>query len=92
MAKNTGKEKVAACELAYPGKETEGSVLASVDGAPELEPVEGVRPHFKRMKELFDRFFADRPGARLSMGMSRDYEIAVEEGATHVRIGSSIFS
>ncbi len=39
MAKNTGKEKVAACELAYPGKETEGSVLASVDGAPELEPV-----------------------------------------------------
>lgn len=60
--------------------------------APELEPVESVRPHFKRMRELFERFFADRPDARLSMGMSRDYEIAVEEGATHVRIGSSIFS
>lgn len=60
--------------------------------APALEPVEDVRPHFARMRELFDRFFAGRPEARLSMGMSRDYEIAVEEGATHVRIGSSIFS
>lgn len=60
--------------------------------APALEPVESVRPYFRRMKELFDQFFAGRPEARLSMGMSRDYEIAIEEGATHIRIGSSIFS
>ncbi len=60
--------------------------------APNLEPVEAVRPHFKRMKELFDRNFSGVAGAQLSLGMSRDFEIAVEEGATHVRVGTSIFS
>lgn len=60
--------------------------------APNVEPVEEVRPHFKRMKRLFDEFFAGREHAQLSMGMSRDFEIAVEEGATHVRVGTSIFS
>lgn len=59
--------------------------------APNLEPVEAVRPHFKKMRELFDRFFSSRPDAQLSMGMSRDFEIAVEEGATHIRVGSAIF-
>lgn len=59
--------------------------------APMVEPVEAVRPHFKRLKALFDAHFAGRPGAQLSMGMSRDFEVAVEEGATHVRVGSQIF-
>ena len=59
--------------------------------APDLEPVEAVRPHFKEMRRLFERNFSDVPGAQLSMGMSRDFEIAVEEGATHVRVGTSIF-
>ena len=60
--------------------------------APELSPVEAVRPHFRDMRRLFDRFFAGEPAAQLSMGMSRDFEIAVEEGATHIRVGSQIFS
>lgn len=60
--------------------------------APNLEPVEALRPGFKRMKELFEGNFSGLSGAQLSMGMSRDFEIAVEEGATHVRIGTSIFS
>lgn len=60
--------------------------------APELEPVEEVRPHFRRVRELFERFFASRKDAQLSMGMSRDFEVAVEEGATMVRIGSKVFS
>lgn len=59
--------------------------------APNLEPVEAVRPHFKKMRELFDKFFANKPSASLSMGMSRDFEVAVEEGATHVRVGSALF-
>ncbi|MBI4677306.1 MAG: YggS family pyridoxal phosphate-dependent enzyme [Elusimicrobia bacterium] len=59
--------------------------------APELEPVEEVRPFFRRARELFDGSFSGVPGAVLSMGMSRDFEIAVEEGATLVRIGSSVF-
>lgn len=59
--------------------------------APDLEPVEAVRPHFREMRRLFERNFSNVPGAQLSMGMSRDFEIAVEEGATHVRVGTSIF-
>ncbi len=60
--------------------------------APNLEPVEKTRPFFRSVKALFDRFFSAVPGAQLSMGMSRDFEVAVEEGATHVRVGSAIFS
>ena len=55
-------------------------------GAPEGE----IRSIFKKAKELFDTHTKD--GATvLSMGMSGDFEIAVEEGATLVRVGSSIF-
>ena len=57
--------------------------------APDLEPVEAVRPAFRRLKELRDRHL---PGGLLNMGMSRDFEIAIEEGADLVRIGTQIFS
>jgi pyridoxal phosphate enzyme (YggS family) len=59
--------------------------------APQASTPEEVRPHFRNMRGWFDRFFADRPGAQLSMGMSGDYEVAVEEGATMVRLGSVVF-
>ena len=45
------------------------------------------RPHFRRLRELAARH--GLPG--LSMGMSADFEAAVEEGATHVRVGSGLF-
>ena len=57
--------------------------------APNVEPLEAVRPSFKLLRELRDEHL---PGGKLSMGMSRDFEIAVEEGADMVRIGSQIFS
>ncbi len=60
--------------------------------APDLEPVELVRPHFKKMRQAFDLIFAKSPNAQLSMGMSRDFETAVEEGATHLRLGSVVFT
>ena len=60
--------------------------------APDTELAEAARPHFKRLRELFERHFGGREDAQLSMGMSRDFEVAVEEGATVVRVGSSIFS
>jgi uncharacterized pyridoxal phosphate-containing UPF0001 family protein len=44
------------------------------------------------MRELYDKFFGAKPGTELSMGMSGDYEVAVEEGATLVRLGSIVFS
>ena len=57
--------------------------------APDVSPVEATRPSFKLLRELRDRHL---PGRILSMGMSRDFEIAVEEGADMVRVGSQIFS
>jgi len=45
------------------------------------------RPHFRRLRELAAQ--AGLPG--LSMGMTQDFEVAVEEGATHVRVGTAIF-
>lgn len=55
-----------------------------------------VRGEFRQLKANFDllaaRFFKDNPGfCEISMGMSGDWEIAIEEGATMVRIGSLIF-
>lgn len=56
--------------------------------APNYEDKELCRPVFRRARELFEGI----PGADiLSMGMSGDFEIAVAEGATCVRIGSAIF-
>ncbi len=56
---------------------------------------ERVRPHFRRMREWFDRLRdLDITGVEmecLSMGMSGDYQVAADEGATMVRVGSSIF-
>ncbi|MFA6029448.1 MAG: YggS family pyridoxal phosphate-dependent enzyme [Elusimicrobiota bacterium] len=62
--------------------------------APLTERVEETRPHFRRMKELLDRHFpaGTVPDRELSMGMSQDFEVAVEEGATLVRIGTALFN
>jgi len=55
-------------------------------GAPEDE----IRCIFARAKKLFDEY-KESGATVLSMGMSGDYEIAVEEGATHIRVGRAIF-
>jgi PLP dependent protein len=51
------------------------------------------RPYFRRLRRLRDDLeqSLQRPFPELSMGMSHDFEIAIEEGATQVRIGSAIF-
>ncbi len=48
------------------------------------------RPYFQQMKRLFDRLPAENRQI-LSMGMSNDFEAAIEEGATSVRVGTAIF-
>lgn len=55
---------------------------------PFFEDLEQVRPFFRRLRELRDRFC---PGGELSMGMSHDFTVAIEEGATIVRVGTAIF-
>ncbi|HEX8248864.1 MAG TPA: YggS family pyridoxal phosphate-dependent enzyme [Pyrinomonadaceae bacterium] len=55
---------------------------------PFFEDVERVRPFFAGLRGLRDRLL---PEGKLSMGMSHDFEAAIEEGATHVRVGTAIF-
>ncbi len=54
---------------------------------------EASRPYFRSLRELRDRMETEtgRPLPELSMGMSHDFEIAVAEGATLVRVGTAIF-
>ena len=54
---------------------------------PYCEEAEKVRPYFRRLRELRDATGL----CELSMGMSHDFEIAIEEGATIVRVGTAIF-
>jgi hypothetical protein len=56
--------------------------------APFADEPEQARPHFRRLRALRD---ALDPALKLSMGMSQDFEAAVEEGADDVRIGTAIF-
>jgi pyridoxal phosphate enzyme (YggS family) len=62
---------------------------------PFTDDPEGARPYFKRLRGLRDQVAArPLPGIAmdvLSMGMSHDFEIAIEEGSTCVRVGTSIF-
>jgi len=62
---------------------------------PFFDDPEQSRPFFRRLRELRDELnqrgaFGDRTG-ELSMGMTHDFEVAIEEGATMVRIGTAIF-
>lgn len=55
---------------------------------PYFEEVEKVRPYFRRLREIRDKLL---PNGKLSMGMSHDFTVAIEEGATHIRVGTAIF-
>ena len=60
---------------------------------PFVEDPELTRPHFRKLRELRDAI-SRRLGRKLpvlSMGMSHDFEVAIEEGATEVRVGTAIF-
>ncbi|HLL16705.1 MAG TPA: YggS family pyridoxal phosphate-dependent enzyme [Pyrinomonadaceae bacterium] len=63
---------------------------------PFYEETERVRPFFRRLRELRDELggrgaFGEARRGELSMGMSHDFEVAIEEGATMVRVGTAIF-
>ena len=62
---------------------------------PYTEDPEGARPYFRRLREIRDGIAARRIEAVamdvLSMGMSHDFEVAIEEGSTCVRVGTAIF-
>ncbi len=89
-----------------PPKQVEDLLLAlaglenlHVEGLMAMEPYEEnpekARPYFVRMRELFERLkYIEAPNIEmhtLSMGMSHSWRVAVQEGATMVRVGSAIF-
>lgn len=81
----------ALAELAAPGR---GLTLAGLMTIGRLAPEpEAARPTFVALRELSEGLRRTAPALRagLSMGMSDDFEVAIEEGATHVRVGRALF-
>lgn len=61
---------------------------------PYLRDAEAVRPYFRRLRELRDQYTRRHPKLKLdalSMGMTHDYAVAIEEGATEIRLGTALF-
>jgi pyridoxal phosphate enzyme (YggS family) len=77
--------------LKWPQLEIQGLMTVP----PFTEDPEGARPYFRRLRELRDRIAGRKLGGIsmdvLSMGMSHDFEVAIEEGSTCVRLGTAIF-
>ena len=82
-------EAAAALLVGLPGLRIEGLMTV---GRLAADP-DAARPTFRRLRELGARLRAAVPelGPELSMGMSDDYPVAIEEGATIVRIGRALF-
>jgi pyridoxal phosphate enzyme (YggS family) len=96
LAGEASKFGVPAEELPGVLEELQGLEGLSVEGLMVLPPyleAEAVRPYFRRLRVLRDEVAEAGllNGAELSMGMSHDFETAVEEGATLVRVGTAIF-
>jgi PLP dependent protein len=95
-ATKTGADETEVPSIARAVTEGEHLRFAGLMTLPPLfDEAERVRPFFRKLRELRDQLasqgvFGDRAG-ELSMGMTHDYEIAIEEGATIVRIGTAIF-
>ena len=67
--------------------------LRGLMSVPPYSEPERVRPHFRQLRELREALSGrlGRPLPTLSMGMSHDFEVAIEEGATEVRVGTALF-
>lgn len=82
------RELAAQLKTAFENVRVLGYMAVAVQGANEQE----LRRLFEPVAHAFEEDFKDVPGAQLSLGMSEDFEIAVEEGSTLPRIGSLLFS
>ena len=100
--KLTGRETQSGASLAEAGKlaeaasKVEGLAVCGYMAIAPAAQAQELRPLFKQVKQLFDRDFP-QPSVQgfkchLSLGMTGDFETAVEEGATLPRIGSAIFA
>jgi pyridoxal phosphate enzyme (YggS family) len=91
-----GADEARVTELAHAAREARAVELRGLMIIPPIpDDPEQSRPWFRQLRDLRDRLAASGiPAAslrELSMGMSQDFEIAIEEGATIVRVGTSLF-
>lgn len=94
-----GEEQKSGFDPADAGRVIDEAVQigVSVRGVMAIPPIsrnpEESRPWFAMLREIFDRYASDYPEIDVcSMGMSNDFGVAIEEGATMVRIGRAIFA
>ncbi len=70
-------------------------IIGLMTMAPLVNDPEKVRPHFARTRELFEEIAGEKLAGpefkHLSMGMTQDFEVAIEEGATVIRVGTVLF-
>ncbi|TNF72212.1 MAG: YggS family pyridoxal phosphate-dependent enzyme [Acidobacteria bacterium] len=91
-----GFEPATLLDRAAPIADLEGLEIVGLMAIPPFEPeIEQMRGWFRKLRQLRDELcsraeWAGCPGY-LSMGMSYDFEVAVEEGATHIRVGTALF-
>ena len=92
LANEETKSGVTENELSELLEFLQGCKVLKLDGLmivpPYFDDIESVRPYFQRLRLIRDKLL---PNGGLSMGMSHDFEIAIEEGATVVRVGTAIF-
>ena len=95
-ATKSGADEAEVAQIVEASKQCERLRLAGLMTLPPyFDDAEQVRPFFRKLRELRDDLssqgaFGDGHG-ELSMGMTHDYEVAIEEGATIVRVGTAIF-
>ena len=77
--------------IAEVGKLRHISVEGVMTIAPLAENTESIRPVFAKLKQVYDNLARNWNLQWLSMGMSNDFEVAIEEGANMVRIGRAVF-
>jgi pyridoxal phosphate enzyme (YggS family) len=89
----SGVAPAAVRELALQVQALPSLVLRGLMAIPPAGLPEEARPHFRRLRELRDELRPEMPPAftGLSMGMSEDFEVAIEEGATMIRVGRALF-
>ena len=97
VAEEGTKNGVSAADLPALGEKVTALPTLHLSGLmcipPYIEEAGQVRPYFRQLRELRDQLAAQlgMPLPVLSMGMSHDFEVAIEEGATEVRVGTALF-
>jgi len=87
--------EVATCDIGFAIDEPMDKLGQKMLLPPWFDDPELARPYFRRLRGLRDRLIEEGIDAaqlhELSMGMSHDFEVAIQEGATLVRVGTAIF-